>query len=123
NLKLIVTVIAILALGAGGVFYLSQSGRSAGTHDDHGHDEDHGHDAAEEPARGPHGGRLLSDGDFTLELAIFERGVPPEFRAWFSHAGQVVPPSQVRLSVELTRANGVKDTFTFTPEGDYARGH
>ncbi len=28
-----------------------------------------------EPAKGPHGGRLLIDDDFILELAIFETGV------------------------------------------------
>ena len=32
--------------------------------------------------RGPNNGRLLRDGDFAVELAIFETGVPPEFRAW-----------------------------------------
>ena len=31
---------------------------------------------------GAHGGRLLRSGSFELEFAIFERGVPPEFRAW-----------------------------------------
>ncbi len=33
----------------------------------------------EEPAKGPHRGRLLTEGDFVLELSIFETGVPPEY--------------------------------------------
>ncbi len=36
----------------------------------------HGETAEAEPAKGPHGGRLLIDDDFALELAIFETGVP-----------------------------------------------
>jgi cobalt-zinc-cadmium efflux system membrane fusion protein len=28
--------------------------------------------------RGPNNGRILVDGDFALELTIFETGVPPE---------------------------------------------
>ena len=48
-------------------------------------------DAAEaEFERGPNGGRLLTDGDFTLELAIFEAGVPPEFHAWPADRKSVV---------------------------------
>ena len=43
-----------------------------------------------EAPRGPNGGRLLTDGDFTLELAIFEAGVPPEYHAWASSAGRPV---------------------------------
>jgi len=124
NWKLVLTFVVVLALGAGGAFYLSQSSRDrpaedSEAHHEHGHDDDH---AEVEEAKGPHGGRLLTDDDFALELAIFERGVPPEFRAWFTQSGKPVPPNLVQLSVELTRASGVKDTFTFTPEGDYARG-
>lgn len=128
NPRLLVTILAVLALGSAGAFYLAQSSRdhsaaSVDGHDEHGHGGDHDDHEGEEEAEGPHGGRLLSDGEFTLELAIFERGMPPEFRAWFTLAGQPIPPDQVRLSVELTRANGVNESFTFTPEGDYARGN
>ena len=127
NPRLLVTILVILALGAGGAFHLAQSSRdhraaSADADNDHAHgggQDDH--DELKE-AHGPHGGRVLTDDGFTLELAIFERGLPPEFRAWFSQAGQPLPPDQVRLSIELTRANGVKESFTFTPERDYARG-
>ena len=50
-----------------------------------------GEPAATESARGPNGGRLLTDGDFTLELAIFEAGVPPEFHAWATAGGAELP--------------------------------
>lgn len=121
NRKLILTLVALLALGGGAAYYLFESGHhhdARGGHDHHGHD-DHGE---ADVARGPHGGRLLTDGSFTLELAIFERGVPPEFRAWFTQVGKPLVPGSVKLSVELRRLGGVTDVHTFTTEGDYARG-
>src|SRR3546814_11903396 len=38
--------------------------------------------AAGEYERGPHRGRMLRDGDFALEVPIFEDGVDPEFRVY-----------------------------------------
>jgi membrane fusion protein, heavy metal efflux system len=80
-----------------------------------------GEHAAEE-ARGPHGGRLLEDGAFTLELAIFESGVPPELHAWATESGRPVAPGEVDLTVELTRLGGVRDQVRFVPVADYLRG-
>ena len=62
---------------------------------DHGHD--HGAHEAEAPVaeKGIHNGRLLHDQNFTLELAIFETGVPPEYRAWAYVDGKAVAPSAV----------------------------
>lgn len=76
-----------------------------------------------EQQKGPHGGRLLTDGDFTLELAIFETGVPPEYRAWITQRGQPLPPANVELSVTLTRLGDRVDTIGFQPDGDYLRGN
>ncbi len=78
--------------------------------------------SAEEFARGPHRGRLLTDGDFAIELAIFESGVPPEFHAWPTLNGQPFPLDKVQLSVELHRLGDKVDRFNFAPQGDYLRG-
>jgi cobalt-zinc-cadmium efflux system membrane fusion protein len=90
---------------------------AAGDHDHHGHTE---HDDHEEDAKGPHGGKLLHDGDVTLELAIYERGIPPEYRAWITHDGK--PVDQAELTVTLTRLGGREDRFSFIPTEDYWRG-
>ena len=82
---------------------------------------DHGEQAAD-PERGPHGGRLLTDGDFALELAIFETGVPPEFRAWATSAGQPIDPQDVSLEVRLTRLGNRVDRIKFQPQDDFLRG-
>lgn len=79
-------------------------------------------EATEEVVQGRNGGRLLVDGDFTLELAIFETGVPPEYRAWATRAGDPLPPEAVDLQVRLTRLGGVVDTINFVPQGSMMRG-
>jgi cobalt-zinc-cadmium efflux system membrane fusion protein len=83
----------------------------------------HGHeDEDEDETRGPHGGRLLEDGDLMLELAIFETGVPPEFHAWATHGGTSVDPEALDLTVELERLGGRVDRIAFEPAGDRLRG-
>lgn len=100
-------------------------------HDEHdAYDAYDAYDDHEETPRGPHGGRLLEDGDFTLELAIFETGVPPEFHAWASFAGAPVDPAALDLRVELARLGGrVDDRRAVRARGRHrdgdggARGH
>jgi cobalt-zinc-cadmium efflux system membrane fusion protein len=77
---------------------------------------------AEDEARGPHGGRLLEDSGFAIELAMFEAGVPPELHVWATEDGRPVAPSEVDLTVELTRLGGGRDEVTFAPVGNYLRG-
>lgn len=77
---------------------------------------------AEARAAGPHGGRLLVSDGFELELAIVERGVPPELRAWARQDGRPVPPADLSLRVELARLGGRVDTVSFAPQGDSLRG-
>lgn len=85
----------------------------------HGHHAETGHDEA---ASGPNGGRLLRDGEVTLELAVFETGVPPEFRAWVRRDGQAVAPESVDVEVQLTRLDGQVERFDFRPAGAMLRG-
>lgn len=75
-----------------------------------------------EPEKGPHRGRMLRDGDFAVELAIFETGVPPEFRVWLTDKGNVIAPQKVKLNVKLTRLGDVIDDINFRAQGDFLRG-
>ncbi|KFN52263.1 hypothetical protein N790_00405 [Arenimonas malthae CC-JY-1] len=84
-----------------------------------------GHSESEadaEPAKGAHNGRLLIEGPYTVELAIFEDGVPPEYRAWLYKDGEPLPPTAGELTVVLTRLGDITDTHTFTPKEDYLLG-
>ena len=69
--------------------------------------------------RGPNGGRLMTSGAFELELEIFERGTPPEYRAWATKDGKPVEPSHVELDVKLARLGGRLDIITFVPRSDH----
>ena len=82
----------------------------------------HGNEEEAEPAKGPHRGRLLEDASISLELAIFETGVPPEFRVWVSENGSPVAPGDVDLNVTLTRLGDVRDEINFAPQQDFLRG-
>lgn len=73
--------------------------------------------------RGPNNGRMLRDGDFAIELAIHEFGVPPEFRAWATRGGQRLDPRAVDLSVTLTRLGNRIDEHEFQAQDDYLRGN
>ena len=84
--------------------------------------DSHGGVAEAEPAKGPHRGRMLTDGDFAIEMAIFETGVPPEFRVWATSAGAPVSPRDVSLQVTLTRLGDVKDEIGFAVQDDFLRG-
>jgi len=78
--------------------------------------------AQEEVEKGPHRGRMLRDGNFALELAIFETGVPPEFRVWLTQDGKALDPKTVDLNVKLTRLGDVVDDINFKAQSDFLRG-
>ncbi|MFT6662380.1 MAG: cobalt-zinc-cadmium efflux system membrane fusion protein [Maricaulis maris] len=82
----------------------------------------HGEVATEDYERGPHRGRMLRQGEFALELTIFEDGVDPEFRLYPYLNGQPVDPSRVTASIELARLGGQVDRFAFAPQDDFLRG-
>ncbi|MDP9139542.1 MAG: efflux RND transporter periplasmic adaptor subunit [Pseudomonadota bacterium] len=91
-----------------------------------GHAEEHEHGATEsqdEAVKGPHGGRLLEDGDFALEVTIFERGIPPEFRLYATANGKPVSAKDVQASIKLSRINGQAggktDEHVFIAHDDY----
>jgi cobalt-zinc-cadmium efflux system membrane fusion protein len=82
------------------------------------------HDVAqEEYERGPHQGRMLRDGNFAIEVTIFEDGVEPEFQVYAYRDDEPLAPSEVKLSVELGRLGGRIDRFAFAPKDDYLRGN
>ena len=78
--------------------------------------------AGEQAPEGPHGGRLLSDGDFAVEVTIFETGQEPQFRVYPFREGKPVDPRTVRLTIALKRLGGAIDRFAFKPERRYLSG-
>jgi len=81
--------------------------------------DQHGESGAAESPKGPHGGRLLADGDFAVEVTIFEDGQEPVFRIYPTRDGKPVDPATVHLAVTLRRLGGRIDRVAFKPEGDH----
>ena len=54
--------------------------------------------------RGTHGGRIFSKDDLKLEVTIYERNVPPQFRVYATNAqGNNIPLNQIKLNINLHR--------------------
>lgn len=104
-------LVAFLVLAAGSGCARDESAREGNAHSEEGAFE-----------RGPHRGRWLEEGEFALELTIFEEGVPPEFRAYVYRAGEPAPPFGVEVEVTLRRLGGRVDRIGFAPRGDYLLG-
>lgn len=78
--------------------------------------------AQEEVVKGPNNGRMLVDGDFTIELQLFENGLPPEFRIFATKAGNKLPASAVDVSMQLVRLGNQTDNINFAAMGEFLRG-
>jgi len=115
-----VLILVIAILTAAAAWWLNDS---ADKHNqgspDHAGEAGHNDDAT---PRGPHGGRLLSEGPFAVEVTIYERGVPPEFRVYAYHQGQPIAPEEVTLRIKLSRLDKQLDDFSFAPQVDFLRG-
>jgi cobalt-zinc-cadmium efflux system membrane fusion protein len=64
---------------------------------------------------------MLRDGDFAVEVTIFETNVPPEFRIYAYVSDKPLDPRQVSAAMSVSRLGGVVDRFAFRPESDYLR--
>lgn len=77
---------------------------------------------ASAPEKGPHNGRILRDGDFALEMTVFEDGVPPMFRVFPTMGGEKLDPAKVDMTVTLQRLDGEVNVFKFKPNGEWLDG-
>lgn len=113
-------IIAAVVIVIGIVFVVAMVRRAPNSDPSHATEKEAGPSAY---PRGPHGGRLLSEGDLKVEITIYETGVPPQFRVYpFDGDQRPLSPSEVQLSIELHRLGGRVDRISFVPESDYLRG-
>jgi cobalt-zinc-cadmium efflux system membrane fusion protein len=80
--------------------------------------EEHEAEEHEKEIKGPHGGKLLIDGDFSLEVTIFEDGVPPEMRIFPYFKSKPIEPSEVKASIKLIRFDR-EDLISFRPSSSF----
>ncbi|MDA4884212.1 efflux RND transporter periplasmic adaptor subunit [Acinetobacter baumannii] len=89
--------------------------------------ESHGEAGTEEKVavagdeKGPHGGRLYRDGDFSAEVKIFEEGVEPHLRVYGYDKGKPVKPEDIRGNIFIKRLDA-EQNISFKPESDYLIG-
>lgn len=86
----------------------------------------HGHDAMSEEQqakpKGPHGGWLFTQDSFELEVKIFEKGIPPEFRVYAYVNKQAIKPESLEVSITLERLGKSPELISFKAERDYLLG-
>ena len=113
NIKNIIMIAAVIIAGLVAALFITRTDKASL--------RDAGN-AEEKTVKGPHGGRLLSDGDFKIEVTIYEQGVPPQFRVYGYYKESKANPEEVKLTIELHRLGGRVDKILFRKEGDYLRG-
>jgi len=120
NVKNVLAIAAVVLVGIVlGLFILRMEPATLST-------EEHEPQSEQEEgpmSKGPHGGRLLTHQDgFEIEVTIYERGVPPQFRVYAYEQGKPLLPDPVQMTIELHRLGGGIDRIRFRKEGDYLRG-
>ncbi|HEX7517070.1 MAG TPA: sulfite exporter TauE/SafE family protein [Chthoniobacterales bacterium] len=96
------SAVAILALATWMYF---RTRRELGEASDHHHD--HAHSEL----------FVLDTGHGTLELSVFEEGVPPVFRLRATKGTSL--PEAAAVALETVRADGARQTFQFTPKDGF----
>lgn len=77
----------------------------------------------EQVEKGQQGGRLLKKDKVSLELLLFNQGMPSHFRAYVYQNNQRISPKDATLKIELTRFNQKKEVITFVPDGDFLQSN
>ncbi len=72
--------------------------------------------------KGPHGGRLYRDGDFSAEVKIFEEGVEPHLRVYGYLKDKPLKPEDLKANIYIKRLDA-EQNIQFKPESDYLIGN
>ena len=97
------SVLAVLLAACGGASEDTGQGHEA--HGEH----------AEEVAKGEHGGRLLGQDGYTVELGIAEEGTPPKFQAWLYEGDKPLPPTAGQVEVRVKRLGNLSERHALEP--------
>ncbi len=73
---------------------------------------------AQEPATGAHGGRVLEQDGYAVELAITQDGTPPKYQAWLYRDGKPLPANAGSVEVNLTRLGGAAERHVLAARHD-----
>ena len=118
NLKPIIIVIVIGVILAGWILSWEKtvSGEDAQSEASVDVEEDH------DEEKGPRGGKFFETDDFGVEVTIYEKGVPPQFRVYLYENDQSIPPTAAKVAITVSRLGAPAQLFAFKAEGDYLLG-
>jgi len=86
--------------------------------------DEHNHVAQPlEAVKGPHGGKLFTQDGYSLEVTIFEKNTPPEFRIYTYQDNKPLAPVSSVVSIQLERLGSKPQQFSFVKESDYLKGN
>ena len=123
----IAVIIAIGLVLAALILTIRPSAQSgAAGHDEQATEVDHDgkpHQEVAEPGKGPHGGKLFTSGDYSLEVTIFEQNVEPHFRLYAYQDGKPLAPAASQVTATVERLGAKPQTIAFAPEADYLKGN
>ncbi|MDP1678961.1 MAG: efflux RND transporter periplasmic adaptor subunit, partial [Candidatus Nitrotoga sp.] len=128
NKKQTIYIAIVLAIGIvlAMLILISQGGTKQQPHegDGSGHDS-HSHDkhSEAEPQTGQHGGKLLTQNGYGVEITIFEEGVEPEFRVYTYKNGKPLDPATSKVTITLERLGRKPQKITFVKQNDYLKGN
>lgn len=69
--------------------------------------------------KGPKGGLLFVKDKFSLELTIYEKGVPPHFRVYLYESGKPLAPTAANVTIALSRLGKAAEVYQLRPVGNY----
>ena len=118
---LIVVVVGVVLSGL--ILSLDNtSSNHADTHEEHAAHQGHDDHEDQQLKKGPNGGKLFTTGDFSVEVTIYEKGVPPQFRIYLYKKSQPISPAEAKVVLTLSRLGQPAQLINFQPEGDYLVG-
>ncbi|NTS77197.1 efflux RND transporter periplasmic adaptor subunit [Catenovulum sp. SM1970] len=83
---------------------------------------DHAHHHVEEQApTGPNGGKLLSQGELTLEVVLLENANPGSFRIYPSMHHEPINPDTLTLNMQLKRLGDTPQNIPFSAKHDHLK--
>lgn len=97
---------------------LTACGGKSGSTDSPGTETAGEHAQAEEARKGEHGGRLLEQDGYAVELAIAEDGTPPKYQAWLYQGDKPLPATAGSVEVRLKRLGNVAENHMLKPQAD-----
>ncbi len=104
------------------ILFSNKSGTKTEEHDEAPHKGEHAEKTGEEAApdqKGPHGGRLFTQGTYALEVTIFEVDSVPVFRLYPYQNGKAISPGASDVTVLVQRLGQEAQTYRLKPEQDY----